>query len=104
MSPEIPTSAETRLEARKKAKRLALKILRRRRTILKNIHKFSEEFGLRAYVHLEKKSRYGSYDVYSSNDPMHPAIVSRTFTSHGILLTLLRPKLTLFPSCIRRPM
>lgn len=81
MSPEIPTTAEARLEARlearKKAKRLALKILRRRRTILKNIHKFSEEFGLHAYVHLEKKSRHGSYDVYSSNDPMHPAIVSR---------------------------
>lgn len=74
MSPKTPTAAEARLEARKKAKRLALKILRRRRTILNSIHRFSEEFGLRAYVHLEKKSRHGSYDVYSSHDPMHSAI------------------------------
>ena len=60
MSPEIPTTAEARLEARKKVNMLALKIWRRRRTILKNVHRFSEEFGLRAYVHLEKKSRYGA--------------------------------------------
>lgn len=74
MEPNTPVLA--RLEAQKKAKRLALKILRRRRTILKNIHRFSEEFGLKVYVHLEKNSRYGSYDVYSSHDPLHPSIVS----------------------------
>ena len=83
MSPEIPKTAETLLEARKKAKRLALKIMRRRRTILSNVHKFSEEFGLRAYVHLEKKGRSGSYDVYSSNDLVHSAIVSYGFSRPG---------------------
>lgn len=87
MSSETATVAEAHQQARKEAKRLALRIFRRRRTILKAVDRFHKKFGLRAYVHLEKHSRYGSFDAYSSGDKLHAAIVSRAPHVRGSPLT-----------------
>ena len=103
MSSGTATVAEAHREARKEARRLALKIFRRRRTILKAVDRFHKEFGLRAYVHLEKHSRYGSFEAYSSGDELHAAIVSRSSTRLRIPANDIRPNYTPFLICTRRP-
>ena len=76
MALKILTAVEACREVSKKAKKLVLRIFRRRRVILKSVYNFSTEFGLRIYIYFEKQSKYRSYDVYSLYDPMHLAIVS----------------------------